>query len=62
MGGKKKKKPEVEKNRRLDAFLTDLQIETEKKEKIIKHVEELTQKTLQEKTRETNEPKLRLKI
>lgn len=57
MGVKRKKKLDVEKNRRLDAFLTELEIETEKKEKIIKHVEELAFETFRRKS----EPKLRLK-
>ena len=53
----KKKKFDGEKNRRLDAFLTQLQIEQNKKDQILKYVEELTFNTLQGKT----EPKLRLK-
>lgn len=40
MGGKKKK--EIGKNKRLDIFLENLEIEKEKREKIIKHVEGIT--------------------
>ncbi len=57
MGGKKVKKGDTDKNRRLDAFLTQLEIENEKKEKILRYVEDLTYQTLQQKTA----PKLRLK-
>ncbi len=53
----KKKKSDIDKNRRLDAFLTQLQIEQDKKEQILKYVEELTFNALSGKT----EPKLRLK-
>ncbi len=57
MGGKRSKKKGVEKNRRLDAFLFKLQIEQDKREQIIKYVEDLTLNTLKKKS----EPKLRLK-
>lgn len=53
----KKKKSDIDQNRRLDAFLTQLQIELDKKEQILKYVEELTFKTLKRES----EPKLRLK-
>lgn len=53
----KKKKADVDKNRRLDAFLTQLQIEQDKKEQILKYVEELTFNVVHGK----QEPKLRLK-
>ncbi len=59
MGGRIKKRVEIEKNRRLDLFLTNLQIEQEKKEQIIRYVEELTENLL--KTRITGGLKLRLK-
>ena len=57
MPGKKKKK-NLEHNKRLDLFLTNLEIEQEKKQKILLYVEELTFETLKEKT---PKPKLRLK-
>jgi len=53
----KKKKADVDKNRRLDAFLTELQIEKEKKEQILKYVEDLTFNVVHGK----QELKLRLK-
>lgn len=52
---KKKMKIDV-KNKRLDLFLKNLEIEQEKREKIVSYVEDLTFKTLHEK----NKPKLRL--
>jgi hypothetical protein len=54
---KSTRRPETEKNRRLDAFLTELQIEREKKEKIINYVEDLTFDVLKQKS----QPKLRLR-
>lgn len=56
MGGRKKKLDQ-DKNRRLDLFLTQLEIEQEKKEQILKYVEELTFNAISQK----NPPKLRLK-
>ena len=56
MGGKTKKRIDTRNNKRLDVFLSDLQIEQEKKEQIINYVEELTQNVLIKK----NELKLRL--
>ncbi len=53
----KKKKLDIDKNRRLDAFLTELQIEQDKKDQILKYVEELTFNVVHGK----QEPKLRLK-
>ena len=53
----RKKKKKVEHNKRLDLFLTNLEIEQEKKQKILLYVEELTFETLKEKT---PKPKLRL--
>lgn len=53
----KKKKSDIDKNRRLDAFLTQLQIEQDKKEQILKYVEELTFNAIHPKA----EPILRLK-
>ncbi|HLC70854.1 MAG TPA: hypothetical protein VJI32_02540 [Candidatus Nanoarchaeia archaeon] len=53
----RKKKVGVDKNRRLDAFLTQLQIEQDKKQQILKYVEELTFNAIHSKP----EPKLRLK-
>ena len=50
-------KKKVEHNKRLDLFLTNLEIEQEKKQKILQYVEELTFETLKEKT---PKPKLRL--
>ena len=57
MGGKKAKKTDAGKNRRLDAFLTQLEIENEKKDKILRYVQDLTYETLQRKSA----PRLRLK-
>ncbi len=57
MGGRKLKKPADGKNRRLDAFLTELEIEQEKKNKILRYVEDLTFETLQRKSA----PRLRLR-
>ncbi len=54
------KKQSPEKNRSLSAFLTELQIEQEKKEKILKFVGGLTEDVVTQRTRETIEPKLRL--
>ena len=54
MGGKKKK-IDVH-NKRLDLFLRDLEIEEEKRVRIIKHVEDLTMETIQNKSK----PNLRL--
>ena len=53
---KRKKEPD-NKNRRLDAFLTELQIEQEKKEKILNYVEDLTFDIIKQKSG----PKLRLR-
>jgi len=53
----RKKKSDIDKNRRLDAFLTQLQIEQDKKQQILKYVEELTFNVVQRKA----EPKLRLR-
>ena len=52
-----KKRFDRDKNRRLDAFLTQLEIEQEKKDQILKYVENLTFHTLRQKS----QPKLRLK-
>ena len=52
-----KKKGETEKNRRLDAFLTELQIEQDKKDKILNYVEDLTFDIVKQKS----QPKLRLR-
>ena len=57
MGGRRTKKFDVDKNYRLDLFLTQLEIEKEKKERILKYVEDLTFNALTQK----NQPKLRLK-
>ena len=57
MGGRRTKKFDVDKNYRLDLFLTQLEIEKEKKEQILRYVEELTFNALTQK----NQPKLRLK-
>ncbi len=56
MGGRRKKKLEAAKNKRLDIFLAQLQIEDDKRKQIIKYVEDLTFETLQGKS----SPKLRL--
>ncbi|MEW5897237.1 MAG: hypothetical protein AB1668_06080 [Nanoarchaeota archaeon] len=57
MKARKKKRIGVDvKNRRLDLFLKNLEIEQEKREKIVSYVEDLTFKTLHEKSK----PKLRL--
>ena len=53
----KRKKELDNKNRRLDAFLTELQIEQEKKEKILNYVEDLTFDIVKQKS----QPKLRLR-
>ena len=53
----KRKKALDNKNRRLDAFLTELQIEQEKKEKILNYVEDLTFDIVKQKS----QPKLRLR-
>ena len=45
----KRQKQAEEHNQRLDLFLTQLQIEQDKKEQIIKYVEALTFETLKEK-------------
>jgi hypothetical protein len=55
MGGKRKKVPDL-KNKRLDLFLTDLQIEQDKKLAIINYVEKLTFEAIKEKSK----PQLRL--
>lgn len=55
MGGKKKR-IDTRKNKRLDVFLSNLQIEQEKKEQIINYVQDLTQDVLSRK----KQPKLRL--
>ena len=52
-----RKRKKVEYNKRLDQFLIDLQIEQDKKKKILEYVEELTFETLKEKN---PKPKLRL--
>mgnify|MGYP006428753149 FL=1 len=56
MGCKKKKRIDTRNDKRLDVFLSNLEIEKEKKEQIINYVEELTQNVLIKK----NELKLRL--
>jgi hypothetical protein len=56
VGGKKKKRIDTRNDKRLDVFLSNLEIEKEKKEQIINYVEELTQNVLIKK----NELKLRL--
>ena len=52
-----KKGAGTEKNRRLDAFLTELQIEQDKKDKILNYVEDLTFDIIKQKS----QPKLRLR-
>jgi hypothetical protein len=47
-----KKKIDVH-NKRLDLFLRDLEIEEEKRVQIIKHVEDLTMETIQNKSKPT---------
>lgn len=56
MGGKKKKRIDTRNDKRLDVFLSNLEIEKEKKEQIINYVEDLTRSVLIKK----NAPKLRL--
>jgi len=56
VGCKKKKRIDTRNDKRLDVFLSNLEIEKEKKEQIINYVEELTQNVLIKK----NELKLRL--
>ena len=56
MGGKRKKKIDVSKNRRLDQFLAQLETEGEKRKQIVKNVEQLTFDTLKKRS----SPKLRL--
>ncbi|MBT6774993.1 hypothetical protein HOA91_06525 [Candidatus Woesearchaeota archaeon] len=56
MGGKKKKRIDTRNDKRLDVFLSNLEIEKEKKEQIINYVEDLTRSVLIKK----NDPKLRL--
>lgn len=52
-----KKRAATEKNRRLDTFLTELQIEHDKKDKILNYVEDLTFDIVKQKS----QPKLRLR-
>lgn len=52
MAKRKKKIKHDPHNKRLDQFLTNLQIEEEKKEKIINYVEELTFDTLKPKDKD----------
>jgi hypothetical protein len=54
---RKKKRIDTSKDKRLDVFLTNLEIEKEKREKIVNYVEDLTFDVLKMK----NEPKLRLR-
>jgi len=54
---RKKKRIDTSKDKRLDVFLTNLEIEKEKREKIVNYVEDLTFDVLNKK----NEPKLRLR-
>jgi hypothetical protein len=56
VGGKKKKRIDTRNDKRLDVFLSNLEIEKEKKEQIINYVEDLTRSVLIKK----NDPKLRL--
>ncbi len=58
---RRKKRLDDHKNKRLDEFLTTLQIEADKKDKIIKYVEELTFQTIKDKTNPPPTQKLRLK-
>lgn len=52
-----KKRSDTDKNRRLDAFLTELQIEQDTKDKILNYVEDLTFDIVKQKS----QPKLRLR-
>ena len=51
MGGKKKK-VDV-KNKRLDIFLKELEIEENKRQKIIKHVKDITLEAIQNRSKPT---------
>jgi hypothetical protein len=60
VGGKTKKRIDTRNNKRLDVFLSDLQIEQEKKEQIINYVEDLTQGVISKRKQPTlrlNKPK-----
>ncbi|MEK6950248.1 MAG: hypothetical protein AABX13_00805 [Nanoarchaeota archaeon] len=57
MKRKPAKAADTDKNRRLDLFLQQLQIEEEKRKQIVGYMEKIAQEILQQKT----EPKLRLK-
>ena len=54
--GSKKKRLDAANNKRLDLFLKDLEIEEEKRVRIVEHVENLTMEALQQRSK----PKLRL--
>jgi len=56
VGGKKKKRIDSRNDKRLDVFLSNLEIEKEKKEKIINYVEDITREIFSKK----KELKLRL--
>ena len=56
MGGRQKKSTDRNKNKRLDLFLAQLDIQEEKRKKILNYVEQLTFDTLQNKPK----PSLRL--
>ena len=65
MARRKKKPSDAGKNRHLDEFLKQLQIEDEKRGKIVAFVEEITFERMKELstgvTEEKKKPKLRLK-
>ena len=54
--GSKKRRLDAAKNKRLDLFLKDLEIEEVKRKQIVDHVEKLTLEALQQRSK----PKLRL--
>lgn len=59
--GRKRKKFDASKNRKLDEFLSKLDIEREKKEKIMEFVENLAFEKLKEASIRQQKPFIRLK-
>ena len=59
--GRRRKKSDASKNRKLDEFLSRLEIEEEKKEQIMEFVEKLAFEKLKEASIKQQKPVIRLK-
>jgi len=61
MGRRKKEKFDSSKNRKLNEFLAELELEDDKKVKIVEYIENLTFQKLKEASVKSKSSKLRLK-